>query len=325
MAACARTPPDDTSQPVDGAPQNADDAGQPDPTLPDDIVRALGTDAGVLSCAEGVRGGRSAFEPDWVSARRIDLNHDGRRDWIVEGRHPCLRDGESTDWWVYADQAAGRRLLLAVDDIRTLQVAASQTQGFRDLRLQRADGTVTARYDGSVYRTPTDADAGSAPSPRTAASDDAGIDTVAGRLQIIALPPRDDGREAFVVQLDGEQLLRTGPSSRFSTFPVPRVLQRYADGIAPYAEVVVFQQHMRGNACNGGPLWILGLHRDGRHALSAPIDFCGGRDPQLAATREQLTITLPGGPMNRGDGTIPTEVWVYRDGEVMRAGAATQP
>lgn len=302
-----------------------DDAGEPGLVLPEDVVRALGTDERVLSCAEGTRDGVSQFAPDWVAVRRIDLDDDGRGDWIVNGRHACLRDDDAAGWWIYADTADTQRLLLAGAMAAALDVLPARTQGFRDLRLQQAHGDAIARYDGSTYVLPS---APAAAASSSAATDDdattsqtsrAGpVDTVAGRIEIGELPRTDDRRQAFRVTLAGRELLRTGGGGKFEDFPIPEVLRRYPQGIAPFDEVLVFQQQMRGNACNGGPLWILGLRRDGSHAVSDPIDFCGGRDPQLTATREALTITLPGGPLNRGEGTIPTETWRYRDGKLER-------
>lgn len=302
-----------------------DDAGEPGLALPADIVRALGTDERALSCAEGTRDGVSQFAPDWVAVRRIDLDDDGRGDWIVNGRHACLRDGDAAGWWVYADTADTQRLLLAGAMATALDVLPARTQAFRDLRLQQAHGDAIARYDGSTYVLPsapaavasssaaTDDDATTSRTPRAGP-----VDTVAGRIEIGERPRADDGRQAFRVTLAGRELLRTGAGGKFEDFPIPEILRRYPQGIAPFDEVLVFQQQMRGNACNGGPLWILGLRRDGSHAVSDPIDFCGGRDPQLTATREALTIILPGGPLNRGEGTIPTETWRYRDGKLER-------
>ena len=132
-----------------------DDAGDPGLVLPEDIVRALSTDERVLSCAEGTRDRVSLFAPDWVAVRRIDLNDDGRGDWIVNGRHACLRDGDAAGWWVYADTDDTPRLLLASAMATSLEVLSSHSKGFRDLRLQHADGDATALYDGSNYVLPT--------------------------------------------------------------------------------------------------------------------------------------------------------------------------
>jgi hypothetical protein len=54
---------------------------------------------------------------------------------------------------------------------------------------------------------------------------------------------------------------------------------RRPGGAGGRAEVVLVQQHMAGNACNGGPLWLLGLRRDASYAVSSAIDFFGGADP----------------------------------------------
>lgn len=128
-----------------------DDAGQPGVALPEAIVRALGTDERVLSCVEGTRDGTSLFAPDWVAVRRIDLDGDGRDDWIVNGRHACLREGDAAGWWVYADTGDTPRLLLAGVMATALDVLPARSKGYRDLGLQQADGDAVARYDGSVY------------------------------------------------------------------------------------------------------------------------------------------------------------------------------
>ncbi|WP_249476218.1 hypothetical protein [Luteimonas galliterrae] len=277
--------------------------------MPASIVRALGTDERVLDCAQGTRNGVSQFQSDWVETQRADLNDDGRADWIVHGRHDCLRDGDDAYWWAYADEPAGQRLVLSAVAAQDLSVADTRTNGFRDLRARDGAGEEVVRYDGSKYARPAD---------EFASASATQVDTVAGRLEIVELPRADHGQEAFQVTLAGRELLRAGGGGKFPDYPVPRILQRYPQGIAPFDEVIVFQQDMRGNACAGGPLWILGLRRDGTHAISKPIDFCGGKAPQLSATREQLTIVLPGGPLNRGEGEVPAETWRYRGGEVMR-------
>ncbi|TKR29284.1 hypothetical protein FCE95_14065 [Luteimonas gilva] len=279
--------------------------------MPASIVRALGTDERVLACAQGTRAGVSQFNPDWVKTQRVDLNDDGRQDWIVEGRHACLRDGETPYWWAYADEAAGQRLVLSSVTAQALQPVDARTDGFRDLRLRSAGGETVARYDGTQYAIPAAAPPAS----------DTQADTVAGRLEIEALPRAAHGQESFRIALAGRELRRTGADADFPDFPAPRILQRYPQGIAPFDEVVVFQQEMYGNACDGGPLWMLGLKRDGSYAMSEPIDFCGGKAAQLSATRDELTIVLPGGPLNRGEGEIPAETWRYRNGKVERVAA----
>lgn len=131
----------------------ADDPGDAI-ALPDDVIRALATDERVLACAQGVRGGQSRFAADWVAARRIDLDGDGDGDWVLNGRHACLREGAAADWWLYADEGNARRRLLVVDSADSLEVADARTRGFRDLRVLRGGQVRRAVYDGQAYVVP---------------------------------------------------------------------------------------------------------------------------------------------------------------------------
>ena len=120
--------------------------------LPDDIVRGLSTDDRVLDCDQGLVDGRSAFAPGWVIAHRVDFDGDGRGDWLVEGRHACIAGGDGADWWLYAEDPDGRRLLLAAGRAGAVEVLPARSHGFAGLRLLREDGSIDeARYDGSAY------------------------------------------------------------------------------------------------------------------------------------------------------------------------------
>jgi hypothetical protein len=140
--------------------------------------------------------------------------------------------------------------------------------------------------------------------------------TPAGEIRITQLDEGELGNQ-FAVTLGDRSILQTNgeEDGQFSDSPVPTILKHF-NAVTPYDEVVVFQQNMWGNACDGGPLWFLGLKRDGTFSVSLPIDFCGGRQPVLKQTAGRIIITLPGGPPNRGSGYIPTETWVYENGRV---------
>lgn len=119
--------------------------------LPDDIERALQTDERVLDCPAGTRDGVSLFAEDWVAVQRIDLNDDARPDWLLRGLHPCLRRDGGADWWLYAQQPQGRRLLGVQRGVQSLEVLPSRTGGWRDLRVRDRGGVRIVRYRGEGY------------------------------------------------------------------------------------------------------------------------------------------------------------------------------
>ncbi len=80
------------------------------------------------------------------------------------------------------------------------------------------------------------------------------------------------------------KLLEAGYYIRIVQDPVPRLLKYVDKAIPPFEAVAVFQQFSWGNACNGGPIWFLGIHKSGTFTLSNPIDFCGGPSPMVTVT-----------------------------------------
>jgi hypothetical protein len=140
--------------------------------------------------------------------------------------------------------------------------------------------------------------------------------TVAGELRILQLDEGSLGRQ-FVVTLNNEVVLRTdgdNASSRYHEFPVPTVVKHVSKRVSPFDEVVIFQQNMWGNACDGGPIWFLGLRKNGSFDLSEDIDFCGGEAPIIKEEPDRIVVSIPGGPPNRGQGSIPGATWIYQHG-----------
>ena len=136
-----------------------------DAGLPQDIARALQTDERVLDCATGTRAGRSAFRDDWVRVRRIDLDGDGRQDWLLEGRAPCLHADGLSDWWIYAEEGGHRRLIGTQRAVRAVEVLKTRSGGFSDLLVVAPDGARTARYGDGRYRGSTKGDRAAASEP----------------------------------------------------------------------------------------------------------------------------------------------------------------
>lgn len=96
----------------------------------------------------------------------------------------------------------------------------------------------------------------------------------------------------------------------------PVIIGHLKGNFSAYSDVLVIQRLPMGNACNGGALEFLGLSEGGSHSFSEAISFCGGLDPIVAQSQEKAILIFPGGPPNRGGGYIPTEVWIFENGEI---------
>ena len=135
------------------------------------------------------------------------------------------------------------------------------------------------------------------------------IATPGGPLLIEQMDANTLGSD-FRITLAGHTVLRSRESDDhgpFSEFPRPEVIQYFAKRIGSFDAVAVFQQFSWGNACNGGPVWLLGIFRDGTYERSKPIDACGGPSPKVALDRSTIHITLG-----------PAEEWAYNGRQLRR-------
>jgi hypothetical protein len=137
--------------------------------------------------------------------------------------------------------------------------------------------------------------------------------TIAGELTIAQLGD-DWANGPFRIALGGRTVLETDNDKPVDGMPIPTILTGFRDGLAPYDEIVVLQQNTAGNACNGGPIWFLGIRKSGAFAVTKPIDFCGGADPVIERKGARIILTFPGGQPNHGTERVPTEVWVFEAG-----------
>ncbi|MFZ2403544.1 MAG: hypothetical protein WAW41_00290 [Methylobacter sp.] len=104
----------------------------------------------------------------------------------------------------------------------------------------------------------------------------------------------------------------------FNDFPVPRLLKYVGKAIPPFDAVAVFQQFNWGNACNGGPIWFLGIYKDGTFTVSDPIDFCDGPSPIVLISSKTIHVVLPASQSQGGTEGNPEE-WIYIQGKVQAA------
>ena len=112
----------------------------------------------------------------------------------------------------------------------------------------------------------------------------------------------------FLVTLGDQHVLETklGDDARpFADFPVPGLLKYVDREIGAYDAVVVFQQSNWGNACAGGPIWFLGIHRNGAFSRSIPIDACSTAPPAVTVQNGAIDVILAGSP------NVATQEWHY--------------
>lgn len=148
-----------------------------------------------------------------------------------------------------------------------------------------------------------------------------------GGLLVIRQLDKELLGSAFVVMLGKREVIRSKEGDEktpFSSFPVPRLLKYVDKAIPPFAAVAVFQQFSWGNACNGGPIWFLGIHQDATFTVSDPIDFCGGPSPIVTATPEAVHVISPAFDGQNASESAPEKEWVFLNGKVKTAARRVQ-
>jgi hypothetical protein len=139
--------------------------------------------------------------------------------------------------------------------------------------------------------------------------------TPAGPLVIEQVNVQEPHRE-FKVYLASQMVSHSkegDAATAFPDFPEPVVIGYVGERIGGFDAVAVFQQFSSGNACNGGPIWLLGISRDGGFTRSKPIDACGGPAPQVTVNHSVIHLTL-----RQTGKTSPAEEWTYSGQELQR-------
>jgi hypothetical protein len=100
----------------------------------------------------------------------------------------------------------------------------------------------------------------------------------------------------FEVRLGNHVVLHTKEGDGATAFPdfrVPDIIKYVGEPIGPFDAVAVFQQFTWGNVCNGGPIWFLGIRRNGSFTRSDAVDNCGGLTPQVTVNHGAIHLMLP--------------------------------
>lgn len=143
----------------------------------------------------------------------------------------------------------------------------------------------------------------------SAVAEQKSLPTVAGQLTYLL----NETTSQCEVRLNQKIILKLDCEGAY----LPAVLGNFRGNFGGVDQLVVFQELPMGNACNGGPLHLIGLRKNQSYLIK-PIDFCGGEDPVVKASDSSVTITFPSGPPNRGKGRIPTEKWEFKNAKLIR-------
>ena len=137
------------------------------------------------------------------------------------------------------------------------------------------------------------------------------VQTPAGVVSIVQVPPM-----SAVVKLDtetvypptcpygGSNCAKIKAVRDNDAFGSVRIINRVQSASANQA-VLVMQEVMQGNACNGTAIWFTTFNADGSYVFSDAIDYCGGPDPTVYVAGSAIHVSVPTHAPNRGTGTIP--------------------
>jgi hypothetical protein len=103
------------------------------------LKRQLLKDADVMRCVAQTGAGAKQIKRDWFVVYRMDLNSDGRDDWIIKSRAACMMGANVGAWWVYLDGAKSQQLLLKTNAL-ALEILQTTSHGFDDLLTHRVTG-----------------------------------------------------------------------------------------------------------------------------------------------------------------------------------------
>lgn len=156
--------------------------------------------------------------------------------------------------------------------------------------------------------------------PMTALAADSGkpVPTIAGDLKIFHgedIQVKSDD-QVCAVKVGGKLVYITRCEAEDDPAIIANIRRKSSDG--DDRQVIIIQRNPAGNACNGGPLFVVELSRKYDAMVSPQLDFCGGASPVIAQNAKGLLITFPGGPVNHGAGKVPMERWQYQGGTFVK-------
>ena len=94
------------------------------------------------------------FSPSWFQATKIDLNDDGRSEYVVKSAKDCLYGPRAATWWIFSPSGRGFRQVF-YESVISFALQKRRTHGFRDIRTETVMMNIirnTWRYDGREYK-----------------------------------------------------------------------------------------------------------------------------------------------------------------------------
>lgn len=151
-----------------------------------------------------------------------------------------------------------------------------------------------------------------------AADDDKPVATIAGDLKIyrhedIQIKADD---EVCAIKVGGKLVFVQRCGGEYEPTLIGNLKRKTSEG--EETQILIIQRNPAGNACNGGPIFVVEVSNKYDPTVSSELDFCGGASPVFTQNARGFLITFPGGPVNHGSGKVPTARWQYQGGAFMK-------
>ncbi|HEV7644140.1 MAG TPA: hypothetical protein VGO50_09390 [Pyrinomonadaceae bacterium] len=94
------------------------------------------------------------FSASWFQAAIVNLNNDGRADYIVKNTKDCLNGPRAASWWIFRGSANGFTKVFD-ESVLMLTIKRVKTAGFYDIETETTMMNIirnTWKFDGRKYK-----------------------------------------------------------------------------------------------------------------------------------------------------------------------------
>jgi hypothetical protein len=121
--------------------------------IPAGVLNLLERTEQVKECAQNGEE-HEKFSASWFQAARIDLNGDGRADYLVKNNKGCLNGPRAATFWIFRASARGFTEVFE-DSVLLVSIEKRKTLGFRDIVTETTMMNIIRnrwKFDGRKYR-----------------------------------------------------------------------------------------------------------------------------------------------------------------------------